>query len=127
MAHENIKLSYAIPVTEDWVLGSYFAIALEDGKRANGGHEASGIALGSVSSGGHMETGLFGIMKYKAGGATHTKGVRLTVTTSGWFVAATSGSYMVGTALTTTTSGSIGTGLFNFTVPVYAVDSCCMG
>lgn len=127
MAFENTLLPYTLTAGEDLSGCQYHAVSLEDGKLASGGHEASGILLNKPASGQHAQVGLMGIMKYAAGGGTHTKGVRLAVTTSGWFIAATSGSYMVGTAFTTATSGSIGTGLFVFGHPVYAVDSCSMG
>ncbi|HNQ01810.1 MAG TPA: hypothetical protein PKN59_05905 [Syntrophales bacterium] len=100
----------------------YFALALDDGKRANNGAEATGIALGSCDSGHMMETGLIGIFKFRSG-AGISKGDKLSVTTSGWFKGAGSGDYVVGQAYAAVTSGSIGTGLFNFVVPVYAFSS----
>lgn len=122
MAFENFKFSHGIQTQESWVGATYFAIALDDGKRANSGDEATGIALGSCDSGHMMETGIFGILKFKAG-AGISKGDKLTVTTSGWFKGAGSGDYIVGQAYAAVTSGSVGTGLFDFVVPVYAFTS----
>lgn len=56
---------------------------------------------------------VFGRSRYSAGGAV-TKGNRVTVTTSGWFVAVASNQLGCGTALDTVSSGGIGDGVFNF-------------
>lgn len=123
MAFENVLLPFTIQAGENLSGYQYHAVSLEDGQLAAAGYEASGILLNKPADKQHAQLGLFGIMKYKAGGGTHTKGARLAVTTSGWIKSAGSGDSLVGTALTTTTSGSIGVGLFDFTVPVYAFSS----
>lgn len=123
MAFENVLLKYTIQAGEDLSSSQYLAVSLEDGQGADTGDEASGILLNKPEDKAHAELGLMGIMKYKAGGGTHTKGQRLAVTTNGWLKAAGSGDFLVGTALQTVTSGSIGTGLLDFTTPVYAFSS----
>lgn len=123
MAYENVLLPFTLTAGEDLSGCQYHAVSLEDGQLAAAGYEASGILLNKPASGQHAQVGLMGIMKYAAGGGTHTKGARLSITTSGWIKAAGSGDSLVGTALTTATSGSIGVGLFDFTVPVYAFSS----
>jgi len=82
-----------IAAGEDLRTHQYKAIAFDDGERADDSHEAAGIIL--------------------------TAGNRLRVTTDGWLVLADSGYYTVGRARTTVTSGSIGTGFFNFAAPFY--------
>jgi len=123
MAFENVLLPYTIQAGEDLSSYQYHAVSLEDGQLAAAGYESSGILLNKPADKQHAQLGLIGIMKYKAGGGTHTKGIRLAVTTSGWLKSAGSGDFIVGTALTTTTSGSVGTGLLNFTAPIYAFTS----
>jgi len=90
---------------------------------ANG--KASGILQQGGPSGGHISFGYAGIMKFVAGAAVSSKDVALTVTTSGYFVEATSGTFIVGRYLGGTnnaiaiSSGSVGTGMFDFTKPTY--------
>jgi hypothetical protein len=120
MATENVILKYTMQAQENLSAGQYLAVSLDDGKKAEAGHEASGVLMNKPESGEMATIGVIGIMKYKAGGAV-TKGDRLTVKASGLFYSADSGSYIVGTARETLSgAGSIGTGLFNFTTPVYA-------
>ena len=62
-------------------------------------------------------------MKFTAGAAV-SPGRRLTVTTSGYFVEADSGSYVVGRCLDSAVgSGSVGTGAFNFATIAYMGNS----
>ena len=101
----------------------YFAIALDDGKIANNGHEACGIILNKAKTNEHVDYGVIGEFKFRAGGAASI-GNKLRVTTSGYFVTAASGYYTAGRAKAAVTSGSIGTGFFNFSAPMYQnVDS----
>lgn len=101
----------------------YKAIALDDGKPAANGKEAGGILLYGAKSGEHVTLGYLGVMKFVAGAAI-TAGKRVTVTASGYFITAVSGSYVVGRNLdTAVASGAIGTGAFNFAAPVYFGDS----
>lgn len=102
-----------ITAAENLSARQYHAIALNDGKLANNGAEASGILQGKPISGDHASVGYVGEMKYRAGLAV-TLGDKLTVTTSGWLIPATSGSTVVGKGVDTVTSGSIGNGIFSF-------------
>ncbi len=99
------------------------AIALDDGQVAANGREAGGILLYGGRSGEHVTVGYAGIMKFAAGAAVG-KGRRLTVTASGYFAEAASGSYVVGRCLdTAVASGAIGTGAFNFAAIAYMGNS----
>jgi len=103
---------------EDHSAYQYHAIALDDGERADDGHEAGGIILNKPKNNEHVDYGVIGEFKFRAGDAAAI-GNRLRVTTNGYFVAADSGYYSVGRAKLAVTSGSIGTGFFNFSNPVY--------
>jgi len=124
MATEGRRLETTFEAGEDLNSGCiYHAIALDDGKLANSGEEASGILLSKPKSGDGGTLGYQGELKYAAGGAVAAS-KPLTVTTSGWLTEAGSGDYIVGrNKAAAVTSGSIGTGLFNFTAPVYAFSS----
>ena len=107
-----------IAAGEDLRTHRYKAIAFDDGERADNSHEAAGIILNKPNTGEHVEYGVIGEFKYWAGVAV-TAGNRLRVTTDGWMALADSGYYTVGRARVTVTSGSIGTGFFNFAAPFY--------
>jgi hypothetical protein len=102
-----------IQAAEDLDTLQYHAIALDDAKLANNGAEASGILQNKPKSGDHASIAYVGESRYAAGLAV-TKGDKLTVTTSGWLIPATSGSTVVGKAVDTVTSGSYGNGIFSF-------------
>jgi len=116
--HGQFAITSTIQAAEDLNANQFFAIALNDGKIANNGQEASGIILNKPKNSEHIEFGVMGEFKYRAGVAAGA-GNRLRVTTSGWFVLADSGYYTVGRAKLAVTSGSIGTGFFNFAAPFY--------
>lgn len=99
-----------------------FAVTLDDGKIANNGAEASGIILNKPKINEAVDCGTVGELPFQAGGAV-TKGDKLTVTTSGYCVSAGSGYHIVGKSITTTTSGSMGRGQFDFNNPQYAFSS----
>jgi len=115
MATQNVRFNTTIEATEDLNTSAfqYHAIALDDGKLANNGEEASGILLNKPKSGEFMALGYVGEMKFAAGLAI-SKGDKLVVTTSGWFTTADSNDPILGEAKAAVTSGSVGTGLFNF-------------
>jgi hypothetical protein len=95
------------------------AVALDDGKIAQDGREAGGILLYGGRQDEHVTLGYAGILKFTAGAAVG-KGNRLTVSGSGYFSEAVSGSYVVGRCLdTAVASGAVGTGAFNFATPAY--------
>lgn len=101
----------------------YHAIAMDDGLVAANGGEAGGILLNKPKNKEHATLGVSGEMKYAAGAAI-AAGAKLTVTASGWFTAASSGTFLVGrNKETAITSGSVGTGIFDFSAPVYQVSS----
>lgn len=124
MATENVRMLASITAGEDLNTSGhrYHAIALDDGKLAVNGLEAGGILVNKPKTGDGLTLGYIGEMKYAAGAAI-SKGARLTVATSGWFTTCASGSYFVGRSKVAVSSGSMGTGLFNFTAPVYQVSS----
>jgi hypothetical protein len=124
MAYEGRYLDTTIEAGADYS-GSgkqYHAIALADGELAANGGEASGILLSKPADTHFAQMGYLGEMKFAAGLAI-TKDDPLTVTTSGWFTAAASGDYIVGRAKAAVTSGSVGTGFFQFLTPVYGFSS----
>ena len=96
----------------------YVAVALDDGKVANNGEEAYGILQMTAKANDFVTVAVEGMSKFLAGGAI-TAGGKITVTTSGYFVAGDSGSYIVGECRNTVTSGSIGTGQFDFATAPY--------
>lgn len=113
MSTQNVRLSTTLQAAEDLSSLQYHAIALDDGKLANNGEEASGILLNKPKSGEHISLGYVGELKFRAGAAI-SKGDKLVVTTSGWFTTADSDDPVLGEAKAAVTSGSVGTGLFNF-------------
>jgi hypothetical protein len=99
------------------------AVALDDARLAANGREAGGILLYGGRAGEHVTLGYAGILKFTAGGAV-SAGKRLTVSGSGYFTEAVSGSYVVGRCLdTAVASGAVGTGAFNFATIAYMGDS----
>ena len=125
MSVEGRNFTWAIAAGEDLDdltpgTGDIFkAIALDDGKPAANGKEAGGILFFGAKNGENVTLGLYGVMKFVAGAAV-AKGARVTVTASGYFITATSGSYVVGRCLDTAVgTGAVGTGAFNFLAPSY--------
>lgn len=102
-------ITYPFTAGEDLHLAAQegIAIALDDGKTANNSMEAAGILMSKPKSGEHGSMIILGVGKGRAGVAL-TKGLRLRVTTSGYFIAAASGSHHVGRAMEAVTSGSLG-------------------
>ena len=122
MATQNVGFKTTIQALEDLSTHQYHAIALDDGKVANNGVEAGGILLNKPKNNEHATLAWFGELKFRAGAAV-TAGTRMQVTTSGYFITAASGYYNVGRAKAAVTSGSIGTGFFDFSNPVYDISS----
>ncbi|MDH4225231.1 MAG: hypothetical protein OEW12_06255 [Deltaproteobacteria bacterium] len=95
------------------------AVALDSGAIAQNGRQAGGILLTGGKTGEPVLLGHAGVMKFTAGGLV-AAGRRMTVTLSGYFVEAASGSYVVGRCLdSAVNSGAVGTGLFNFSNAAY--------
>ena len=120
MSTENMNSYTTVQITENLtaVTCKYHAVAFVDGQLANNGEEASGILINNPYTNEFGKLIVAGESKFAAGAAV-TKGDKLTVTTSGWFITATSDDAVVGEAKCTTTSGSLGTGLFNFATAAY--------
>lgn len=129
MAVTNNMLTWHIAAGEDLDDGAkgtgdiFKAIALDDGKPAANGAEAGGLLCQLGKTGQGVALGIQGVMKGIAGGAI-AAGKAVTVAASGYLVTATSGTYVVGrNADTAATSGSVFTGIFDFSKPIFAVDS----
>lgn len=129
MAVRNKNLTWHIAAggdLQDLTAGTgkiFKAVALDDGDIAANGQEAGGILEYVGNTGDHVTLAISGISKFTAAAAV-AAGARMTVTGSGYMTTATSGSYIIGRNLeTAVTSGSVGTGFFDFSVPRYAVDS----
>jgi hypothetical protein len=105
-----------IQITEDLSADTalYHAIAFNDAKLAANAEEASGILLNSPENTDEATIGIDGEMKFAAGGGSISAGDKLTVANSGWFTTAGSDDGVVGEAKYAVTSGSVGTGIFNF-------------
>lgn len=104
-----------IQITEDLTaaLAVFHAIAFNDAKLAKNAEEASGILQSKPDNTQFASIGLDGEMKFAAGGAL-SAGDKITVANSGWFTVAGSDDGIVGEAKYAVTSGSLGTGVFNF-------------
>ncbi len=129
MSVEGRYFTWTIPAGEDLDgltpgTGNLFkAVALDDGMHAMNGLEAGGILLYGGKTNENVTLGYLGVMKFAAGAAV-IKGKRLSVTTSGYFIEAASGSYVVGRCLDAgVSSGAIGTGAFNFATIAYMGNS----
>ena len=90
----------------------YKAIAVA-GTIAATGATAMGLLQNKPKSGEDAALVYSGRSRYR-GGAAVSAGAQLTVTTSGWLITATSGTAVIGKALTAISSGSIGEGIFDF-------------
>ena len=75
---------------------------------------AAGVLFTSAKSGENVSLVYEGHTKLIAGAAVTTLGYPLTITTSGFFIAATSGSTLVGRALSAAASGDLIQALVNF-------------
>ena len=103
----NVKYSFVAAEDLHKAPQEGIAIALNDRKTANDGGEACGVLESKPKSGEHGSIALFGITKARAGMAL-TAGLKLTVSTSGYFTQAYSATYHCGRALEAITSGSLG-------------------
>jgi len=109
MGTENWNIKYPFTAGEALNTDGHegIAIALADGKVANNGQEATGILSDKPASGQNGSMIIIGIGKGRAGG-TLVAGGSVTVSTSGYFTAITSGHAAVGIAMEAVTSGSLG-------------------
>ena len=122
MATTNKIQLTTISAGEDLRECRYHAIALDDGKIAVNGKEACGLLVGTPNTGEAAAVTILGEEKFKAGAGV-SKGAKLAVANSGWLITATSGSWVCGRAKDAVSSGSFGTGYFNFINPPYAETS----
>ncbi len=83
------------PALEALDTHQYQAVALDDGLVANDGKEAGGILLNKPKINEHASLAYLGIVKFRAGLAI-TVQKAITVTTSGYFITAGSGTHIVG-------------------------------
>lgn len=128
MAVNNNMRTWHLAAGEDLVdatkgSGDIFkAIALDDGKPAANGLEAGGTLQQLGKTGQGIAIMVSGVGKGVAGAAV-AAGAKVTVAASGYLVTATSGTAIVGRcAETAATSGSVFTGIFDFSAPIFAVN-----
>jgi hypothetical protein len=119
MAISNVQWGYHVTATEslnDPTKGTghiYKAINVASGQITGDAQAAGGILTQPATNGSNIAFTVAGVAKYTAGGTVSANN-ELTVTTSGYFTAAASGDYIVGKAYADSTSGSVGTGMFDF-------------
>lgn len=94
--------------------GAKFKAITLNGTIAASPNLAAGILRHGAKSGGHVSVVYRGITKVLAGGAVSTVGFPLTVTTSGFIVAASSGGVSIGRAIDTCASGDLFRAHVNF-------------
>lgn len=81
---------------------------------------AAGILRHGAQSGGTLSVAHRGVFKALFGAAVSTVGYPLTVTTSGWVIAASSGGATIGRSLSTVASGDLAKAMFDFAVLGYS-------
>lgn len=115
MAVDGTHRTTTFQITEDLSASGcqYHAVAFNDGQLAANAEEASGILYNDPSTYQHGLIAIAGEMKFASGGSI-SAGDKLTVSTSGWFTTAGSDDGVVGESKYAVTSGSIGTGVFEF-------------
>lgn len=100
------------PAGQDLSTHQYKAVSIAGTVAASDG-AAFGIQQNKPGNGEDLAIAYAGISRYRAGGAVSANG-RISVTTSGWIIAATSGDTSCGKAIEAVSSGGIGEGIFNF-------------
>lgn len=104
LKHDDYQLRTAQDVLDASV--AWKAISI-NGTIDGSARTAIGVIAGKAANNRMIPVTYQGITKVSAGAAVGSAGAPLTVTTSGWFVGATSGTYVVGRALTTAASGDV--------------------
>ena len=128
MAFENQQINITIQASAALTdlragLGELYKAVGTTGDVTGDDDLAIGILTQGADDAGHAGICVFGVCKYVADGAV-TNGQGLTVTTSGYMTAATSGGHCVGRNLiSAVASGAVGTGIFNFANPFALVNS----
>jgi len=98
---------------------------------ASPGVNAAGLLKYAGNSGAHITLGIEGEMKFVAGAAVTSVNAPLSVA-AGYLTVATSGDWIVGRFVggtnrsTSISSGSVGTGMFDFINPVYAASTAAL-
>ena len=111
---------YGVEATADLSGFKYRAVTL-NGTVAASLLRCAGILKTGCTSGGVAQTVMEGITKAQFGGAVSTIGWPITITTSGWAAAASSGGLACGRALETCNSGDIAMVAVNFNMPFQSV------
>ena len=112
--------------------GAIYKAVTQLGVKAAAGDTAKGILLYGGTSGSHVTLGITGEMKFTAGAAVTSVNAPLSVAANGYVTVATSGDFIVGhftegtNRSTSITSGSVGTGLFDFVNPQYAASAAAV-
>ena len=95
------------------------------GEFADSGDEALGVCMQQAESGQTMQVGIWGVLKYRPQNVISV-GYKVTVTTSGFFIAAAANTTFVGVALgqsgvdaANTSSGALATAMLNFAARSY--------
>lgn len=107
---------FQVPAQADLTAASamHHAISLISGTITPTARETIGVLKSNGLSGNNVAVCYQGITKVAVAAAVGSAGAPLTVTTSGWFTAATSGQYTVGRALTTAASGDLVAAMVDF-------------
>jgi hypothetical protein len=107
---------YGVVATVDLSIAAYkYKVINLNGTLAAGPNLAAGILKYGANSGGTASCVIHGVTKAFAGAAVGTVGYPLTVTTSGYLIAASSGGVSIGRALATCASGDIFSAALDFT------------
>jgi len=121
MATDGRRNAWAVTATEDLSVATarFHAVSLAGLVVANTSR-AGGVLITSARSGERVSIVTEGVQKVAAGGAVSTLGYPLTITTSGWFIAASSGGAQVGRAAATCASGDLVEAFIDFhTIPAW--------
>ena len=115
MAIEGNYESITLTAAADLSGLQYFPVTAAGAQATGATAYATAIGLNQEKplSGEHFRCAWKGELKFRAGGAVAAGGW-MTINASGYSVAATSGDITIGRAYLAVTSGSIGTGLFDF-------------
>lgn len=108
---------FQVPALADLLADSvmHHAVSLISGTITPTALAAIGVLKSKGLSGNNVAVCYQGITKVAAGAAVNTAGYPLTVTTSGWFTAATSGQFAIGRSLSTAASGDLLAAMVDFT------------
>ncbi len=116
--YSNLTIKAGEDLNDLTASGDLFKAITVSGSTASTGETALGILQYGGKTGEFVTLGYAGVMKFSAGNSV-TSGTLLTVNSLGYFVSATTDSYIIGRCLGThVSSGAVGTGVFNFATPV---------